>query len=582
MNNLKLNIIKKYLKPFKRELLLGAITLLIVNILSVIIPLEVKNIIDQLQDGFSSNFIISKSFLLIILATIMGIIRLSSRQIVFGIGRKVEVKLRQKLFDHLLIQDPDWIQQMGSGDIIARATSDVENVRRLLGFTVLSLCNIILAYSLTIPSMFAINKILTISSLLIFPIILAIVGLFGGKMVNQRRLQQEALSKLSDLIQEDLSGISAIKIYGQESSEYNQFNKFNKAYRNAAINLARTASTLFPLLQGISSVSLLLLLALGTSQLENGFITIGGLVALILYVERLVFPTALLGFTLNTFQLGQVSLDRIEEIFKSEPKIKNDKNYKDSKKTIKGLIEAKNLKIRYENSKANSLDGIDFKILPGELVAIVGPVGCGKTTLAKALGRVIDVPKEQLFIDNTDVRKLDLKYLRSNVAIVPQEAFLFTSTISENLKFGDPKASIKLVKTSARKAGLSEDISNFPKGYNTLVGERGITLSGGQRQRTALGRALLVNAPIVVLDDALASVDNKTASKIIKEIKNDESKTILMISHQLSVAATCDRVLVMDKGKIIQEGVHNELIEKDGLYKNLWERELAVKNLEKI
>jgi len=582
MNNLKLNIIKKYLKPFKRELLLGAITLLIVNILSVIIPLEVKNIIDQLQDGFSSNFIISKSFLLIILATIMGIIRLTSRQIVFGIGRKVEVKLRQKLFDHLLIQDPDWIQQMGSGDIIARATSDVENVRRLLGFTVLSLCNIILAYSLTIPSMFAINKILTISSLLIFPIILAIVGLFGGKMVNQRRLQQEALSKLSDLIQEDLSGISAIKIYGQESSEYNQFNKFNKAYRNAAINLARTASTLFPLLQGISSVSLLLLLALGTSQLENGFITIGGLVALILYVERLVFPTALLGFTLNTFQLGQVSLDRIEEIFKSEPKIKNDKNYKDSKKTIKGLIEAKNLKIRYENSKANSLDGIDFKILPGELVAIVGPVGCGKTTLAKALGRVIDFPKEQLFIDNTDVRKFDLKYLRSNVAIVPQEAFLFTSTISENLKFGDPKASIKLVKTSARKAGLSEDISNFPKGYNTLVGERGITLSGGQRQRTALGRALLVNAPIVVLDDALASVDNKTASKIIKEIKNDESKTILMISHQLSVAATCDRVLVMDKGKIIQEGVHNELIEKDGLYKNLWERELAVKNLEKI
>ena len=582
MNNLKLNIIKKYLKPFKRELLLGAITLLIVNILSVIIPLEVKNIIDQLQDGFSSNFIISKSFLLIILATIMGIIRLSSRQIVFGIGRKVEVKLRQKLFDHLLIQDPDWIQQMGSGDIIARATSDVENVRRLLGFTVLSLCNIILAYSLTIPSMFAINKILTISSLLIFPIILAIVGLFGGKMVNQRRLQQEALSKLSDLIQEDLSGISAIKIYGQESSEYNQFNKFNKAYRNAAINLARTASTLFPLLQGISSVSLLLLLALGTSQLENGFITIGGLVALILYVERLVFPTALLGFTLNTFQLGQVSLDRIEEIFKSEPKIKNEKNYKDSKKTIKGLIEAKNLKIRYENSKANSLDGIDFKILPGELVAIVGPVGCGKTTLAKALGRVIDFPKEQLFIDNTDVRKFDLKYLRSNVAIVPQEAFLFTSTISENLKFGDPKASIKLVKTSARKAGLSEDISNFPKGYNTLVGERGITLSGGQRQRTALGRALLVNAPIVVLDDALASVDNKTASKIIKEIKNDESKTILMISHQLSVAATCDRVLVMDKGKIIQEGVHNELIEKDGLYKNLWERELAVKNLEKI
>ena len=580
MNNQKLNIIGKYLKPFKIELLIGAIALLIVNILSVIIPLEVKNIIDQLQDGFSRNFIISKSLSLILLATLMGIIRLSSRQIVFGIGRKVEVKLRQKLFDHLLIQDPDWIQKMGSGDIIARATSDVENVRRLLGFTVLSLCNIILAYSLTIPSMFSINKILTISSLLIFPLILAIVGLFGGRMVNQRRLQQEALSKLSDLIQEDLSGISAIKIYAQEISEYNQFNKYNKAYRNAAIKLARTASTLFPLLQGISSISLLLLLALGTSQLENGFITIGGLVALILYVERLVFPTALLGFTLNTFQLGQVSLDRIEEIFQSEPKIKNNKSDKKSNKAIKGLIEAKDLKIRYENSKSNALDGIDLKISPGELVAIVGPVGCGKTTLAKALGRTIDIPKDQLFIDNIDVKKIDLKYLRKNIAIVPQEAFLFTSTISENIRFGDPKASLNLVKTSARKAGLSEDIINFPKGYNTLVGERGITLSGGQRQRTALGRALLVNAPVIVLDDALASVDNKTASKIIKEIRVNKNKTILMISHQLSVAATCDRVLVMDKGKIIQEGVHKDLIEKDGLYKNLWLRELAVKNFE--
>ena len=580
MNNLKLNIIGKYLKPFKKELLIGAITLLIVNILSVIIPLEVKNIIDQLQEGFSRNFIISKSLWLITLATIMGVIRLSSRQIVFGIGRKVEVKLRQKLFEHLLIQDPDWVQKMGSGDIIARATSDVENVRRLLGFTVLSLCNIILAYSLTIPSMFSINKTLTISSLLIFPIILAIVGSFGGRMVNQRRLQQEALSKLSDLIQEDLSGISAIKIYAQESSEYDQFNKFNKAYRNAAIKLARTASTLFPLLQGISSISLLLLLALGTSQLENGFITIGGLVALILYVERLVFPTALLGFTLNTFQLGQVSLDRIEEIFKSEPKIKNNKSYKKSNEAIKGLIEAKDLKIRYENSKTNALDGIDLKILPGELVAIVGPVGCGKTTLAKALGRTIDIPEDQLFIDNIDVKKIDLKYLRKNVAIVPQEAFLFTSTISENLRFGDPKASIDLVKTSARKASLNEDIINFPKGYNTLVGERGITLSGGQRQRTALGRALLVNASVIVLDDALASVDNKTASKIIKEIRDNKNKTILMISHQLSVAATCDRVLVMDKGKIIQEGVHKDLIKKDGLYKNLWVRELAVKNFE--
>ncbi len=581
MKNLKIEIILKYLKPYRKELSIGVATLLIVNILSVIIPLEVKSIVDQLQNGFSSKFIISKSLWLIVLASLMAVIRLSSRQIVFGIGRKVEVNLRQKIFDHLLIQDPDWVQKKGSGDIISRATSDVENVRRLLGFTVLSLCNIVLAYSLTIPSMFLINKLLTITALMIFPLILGIVGLFGGRMVNQRRLQQEALSKLSDLIQEDLSGISAIKIYGQEKSEQRAFRDFNNSYRDAAIKLARTASTLFPLLQGISSISLLLLLALGTSQLQNGYVSIGGLVALILYVERLVFPTALLGFTLNTFQLGQVSLDRIEEILQSSPKIYNSPKSKILRKKVKGSIEARNLIVNYNGSKYNAINGMNFKISAGELVAIVGPVGCGKTTLAKSLARTIEIDNNQLFLDNYDVKEIKLNDLRKNIAIVPQEAFLFTSTISENLKFGKPKATKEVVKSSARKAGLIDDVNNFPKGFETLVGERGITLSGGQRQRAALGRALLINTPVVVLDDALASVDNKTAAIIINEIRKNNNKTILMISHQLAVAATCDRILVMDKGKIVQEGSHIELVKKNGLYKNLWERELAVNKLEK-
>ena len=579
MKNLKLKVIIKYLKPYKKEFFYGGLALLVVNILSVLIPLEVKNIIDQLKDGFSSSFVINKSLWLMFLATCMGLIRLFSRQIVFGIGRKVEVHLRQKLFDHLLIQDPDWIQKKGSGDIISRATSDVENIRRLLGFTVLSLCNIVLAYSLTIPSMLSINKTLTFAALMIFPAILIIVSLFGGRMVNQRKIQQESLSKLSDLIQEDLSGISAIKIYAQEDAEKKEFNNYNKVYRNSAIKLARTASTLFPLLQGVSSISLLILLALGTSQLDNGFITIGGLVALILFVERLVFPTALLGFTLNTFQLGQVSLDRVEEIFLNSPKIVDKTKIKSLRKKIKGLIEAKDLKVKYEGSNFNSLNGINFKIYPGELIAIVGPVGCGKTTLAKSLGRTIEIPDGKLFIDDIDIKNIKLNDLRKNIAIVPQEAFLFTSTISNNLKFGEPKASRKTVQESAVNAGLINDINNFPKGFKTIVGERGITLSGGQRQRTALGRALLVDAPVIVLDDALASVDNKTATIIIEEMRENKGKTILMISHQLSVAATCDRVLVMDKGEIVQEGVHKDLINKKGLYKKLWEREIATNQI---
>ena len=310
-------------------------------------------------------------------------------------------------------------------------------------------------------------------------------------MVKQRKVQQESLSKLSDLIQEDLSGISAIKIYAQENAETKEFNIHNTAYRDSAIKLARTASTLFPLLQGISSISLLILLSLGTSQIENGFISIGGLVALILYVERLVFPTALLGFTLNTFQLGQVSLDRVEEIFQNNPNIIDSSNTKSLKKKVKGLLEAKDLTIRYPGSKFNSLNKLSFKINPGELIAIVGPVGCGKTTLAKSLGRTIEIPDGQLFLDEIDVKTIKLEELRKNIAIVPQEAFLFTSTISENLRFGEPKASKSLVRDSATKAGLIEDINNFPKKFRTVVGERGITLSGGQRQRTALGLSLI-------------------------------------------------------------------------------------------
>ena len=318
----------------------------------------------------------------------------------------------------------------------------------------------------------------------------------------------------------------------------------------------------------------MILLGLGTFQLESGFISIGGLVALILYVERLVFPTALLGFTLNTFQLGQVSLDRVEEIFQNNPNIFDAANTKFLKRKIKGFLEAKDLTIRYPGSNFNSLNGLNFKIYPGELIAIVGPVGCGKTTLAKSLGRTIEIPDGQLFLDEIDVKNMKLGDLRKNISIVPQEAFLFTSTISENLRFGKPKASKTLIATSAEKAGLIDDINNFPQKFKTIVGERGITLSGGQRQRTALGRALLVNAPIVVLDDALASVDNKTATLIIDEMREISNKTILMIIHQLSVAATCDRVLVMDNGEIVQEGSRKNLIKENGLYKQLWE-ELA-------
>ena len=580
MAALRLDLIKNYLRPHKKELLIGGLCLILVNILSVAIPMEVRNIVDDLKKGFTFSDVLNKSIWLILFATLMGGGRLLSRQLVFGVGRQVEVSLRQKLFDHMLGQDPGWVQTIGTGEVITRATSDLENIRRLLGFTILSLTNTFLAYTFTLPAMISIDPLLTFFAISVYPVLLGTVGLFGGRMVKQRKRQQEALSQLSELIQEDLSGISAIKIYGQEQAEEKEFKKLNIKYRDAAINLARTASTLFPLLQGLSSISLLLIIAIGSGLLTKGTLTVGGLVALILYVERLVFPTALLGFTLNTFQLGQVSLERVEEIFNNEPTIKDKHNTINIKKPISGKLEAKNLTIKYKDATRKILDGISFEIKPNEIVALVGPVGCGKTTLARALGRIVNIEEGSLFLDDYDFTDLKLKDLRSYIALVPQEGYLFTETLTENIRYGNPEASITKVEDSAYESRMMDDIKGFPDGFKTLVGERGITLSGGQRQRTALSRALLVDSKILVLDDALASVDNKTASAILQTIRLQFNKTVLMISHQLSAAAACDRILVMNEGKIVQEGKHQNLIKQDGLYKSMWEREKAKEQIQ--
>ena len=581
MAAMRLDLIGRYLRPHRRTVLLGALALVVVNILSVTIPMEVRRIIDELQEGFSYDRVLRQAGWIVVLATTMGGVRLLSRQLVFGVGRQVEVELRQRLFDNMLRQEPAWVQTTGSGEVISRSTSDVENIRRLLGFAILSLTNTVLAYSFTLPFMLAIDPWLTLAAVGLYPLMLGTVRLFGGRMMRQQRRQQETLSRLSDLIQEDLSGIGAIKIYGQEVSEQEAFGSLNRHYRDSAIRLARTRSTLFPLLEGIASISLLLLLALGSGQLEAGTLSIGGLVALILYVERLVFPTALLGFTLNTFQTGQVSLERVEELLQRQPLIQDRSNHQGPAQTAaSGRLEARGLSVRYEGAERDTLIDLSFSIEGGELVAIVGPVGCGKTTLARAFGRMVPVQDDQLFLDGIDVTLLPLGQLRRDVAMVPQEGFLFTSTLADNLRYGDPDATDDRVERAADQARLIQDVRGFPDGFRTVVGERGITLSGGQRQRTALGRALLVPAPVLVLDDALASVDNNTAAAILASIRAQADRTIVMISHQLSAAAACDRILVMDNGRIVQQGRHNDLIHVPGVYRRLWEREQAAEQLD--
>jgi len=579
-SSLKLGLIARYLRPQRKQLLRGALALLVVNLLGTTLPLLVQRTVNSLKPGFSLGDLLHQALWIALLASAMAGVRLWSRVLVFGAGRQVEILLRQRIFDHLLKQEPGWVQTAGSGEVISRSTSDVENVRRLLGFAVLSLANTALAYAFTLPAMLAIDPWLSLAAIILYPLMLVVVGASGGRMMSQQRQQQQNLAQLSDLIQEDLSGISAIKIYGQEPTEVGAFASLSKRYRDAAIALARTRSTLFPLLEGISSLSLLVLLALGSGQLERGSLTLGGLIALILYIERLVFPTALLGFTLSSFQTGQVSLERVEDLLSREASIQDPIRPDELQENSTGAsIEARDLCVRYPGAGKNSLNKLSFCVKPGELVAVVGPVGSGKTTLARALGRMLEVPSGQLFINGQDITCLKLSDLRKQIAMVPQEGYLFSATLAENLCYGDPNAEIVQLERVVQQAQLKADVESFPDRYKTLVGERGITLSGGQRQRSSLARALLVDAPLLVLDDALASVDNRTAAAILQSLTIDLHRTVLFISHQLSAAAACDRVLVIVDGQLVQEGTHRELVGQEGTYRRLWEREKASTDL---
>lgn len=565
----------EYLRPYRRKAGLGILALLLVNALGVYIPLLIRDCIDDIQQGLSYSKIFYYSGLILALASGMWVIRMASRLWIFGIGRRVEFDLKQKLFDHLLRLEPAYFSRNSIGDLINRATSDLDNIRRLLGFAVLSLVNTIFAYGLTLPFMLAINPKLSLLAIAVYPVMLLLVQLFSDRLRLEQQAVQENLSDLSQLIQEDLSGIALLKIYAQETNERRAFAGLNRQLLKVNLRLAKTRNALFPLLEGLASVSLLVLLWFGSGDLASGRLSVGDFIALIIYVERLVFPTALLGFTITAYQRGEVSVDRIEAILRVEPQIKDAADAIALQPSeIKGWLKADGLTYTYPGSESPALNGVSFSIQPGELVAVVGPIGSGKSTLAQAFPRLIEVPRGQLFIDGVDVDRLPLATLRRAVAMVPQDSFLFSTTIRDNIRYAEPMEEQGSVEAAARQAQIHDEILNFPRQYDTLVGERGITLSGGQRQRTALSRAFLTETPVLILDDALASVDNRTATAILQELAGpDRKRTVLFVTHQLSAAAIADRILVLDAGQLVQSGTHASLMTQPGLYRQLWEQQ---------
>jgi ATP-binding cassette, subfamily B, multidrug efflux pump len=571
MANPRLQRLFSYVQPYLPAVWQGIGALLVVNLLSVYIPLLIRDGIDRLRINFSYTEISHLAMLIIFLASIAWAARMVSRLLIFGVGRRVQADLKQRIFDHLLKMDVAYFSTTTVGDLINRSTSDVENIMRLMGFSLLSIFNIIFAYAFTLPAMLTINIRLTLLALAIYPVMLITVQIFSGRLRQEQVVVQEKLSDLSELIQEDMSGITLIKIYAQEENERRAFAEKNKAVFTANLKLAESRNTVFPIIQGLASISLLVLLWQGGQAIASNEITVGNFLALIIYAQNLIFPTALLGFTITAFQRGEVSIERVEEIMAAQPQIADTNDAIVPAHAGQGGVEARHLSFTYPGASSPALRDLSFKIQPGERIAIVGPIGSGKSTLVNAIPRLLKVEQGQLFVDGYDVTELTLDSLRRLITYVPQESFLFSTSVADNIRYGSPAIGIDRVEAAARLGQIHDEVANFPQQYDTLVGERGITLSGGQRQRTSIARALLVDAPILILDDALSSVDNQTATAILENLAaGTQRKTVIFVSHQLSAAALADRIFVMDKGAIVQVGTHAELIELNGLYQWLW------------
>jgi ATP-binding cassette, subfamily B, multidrug efflux pump len=556
-----------YLNPYKWQTAQGIFALFVVNALSVYLPLLIRDGIDKLKTSFTSDYLTQLAIFIVGLTSIMWVVRMISRILIFGVGRQVQAKMKQDIFEHILRLEPGYFVTTTVGDLINRFTSDVENIMRLVGFAVLSTANIVFAYALTLPAMLSIDVKLTLMALGVYPLMLITVQLFSQQLRDQQVVVQESISDLSELIQEDMSGIAAIKIYAQEENERRAFRKKNQELFTANLKLAESRNTIFPIIQGLASISLLVLLWQGGLAIAHQEISIGGFLSLIIFAQNLIFPTALLGFTITAYQRGEVSIDRVEAILFNRPKIADTPTAIHLDKTVSGQIVARDFSYTHPGAQTPALKHLNFTILPGETIAIVGPIGAGKSTLANAIPRLVEIPEDSLFIDGYDLTTVSLADLRGAIAYVPQESFLFSTSIENNIRYGEPQASRNTVEAAAKLGQIHWEIENFPAQYETIVGERGITLSGGQRQRTALARALLMNAPILILDDALSSVDNQTATAILQNLAHaGQKRTVIFITHQLSAAATADRIMVMDKGEIVQTGTHQELISQQGLY----------------
>jgi ATP-binding cassette subfamily B protein len=559
-----------YLKKYKLNYGVGILFLVIVDAAQVLIPKYVKEAVDLVASGhFSFEDILKPALSMVAIAFVISVGRFLWRYFIIGASRQIETEMRDRLFGHLMDMSSKFYQENKTGDLMARATNDMNSVRQSVGMGFVSFVDGVFMSSMILIAMISTNPGVAIYTIIPLPFITVLILFFGKLVGGQFKRVQEVFSKMSDIAQETFAGMRVVKAFVKESYFGKRFSDTNDDYRDSVMDLVKTFGFFFPLIAFLAGVSTVILLLVGGNATTRNRMSPGDIIAMISYLEMLVWPLMGAGFTVNIIQRGAASLKRINEILDTPKEIASPPDAKFDIPT--GGLKVVNLDFEFPGTGKKALSSLNFDVLEGATLGVLGRVGSGKSTLLKVLPRLLDAGPCKIFIGGKDIAGYDLGALRRAYGFVPQESFLFSASIRENVVYGRPEIGEARFAELADIASLERDVKMFPSGWDTVVGEKGLTLSGGQKQRVAIARALALDPHILVLDDALSAVDAETEEKILRNLlKERKGRTNIIVSHRVSTLRHADRVLVMEHGSMTQYGTHEELIAaKGGFYSEI-------------
>jgi ATP-binding cassette subfamily B protein len=567
----KLRPLFPYLRRYWKQLAWGGVAVILYNSVKVLIPIVIGHAIDDMRHGITESRIIFHAIRLLIVAALSAIFLYITRQVIIGASREIEFDLRNDIFANLERQSPNYYHTHRTGDIMARTTNDLNAVRQLLGPAIMYSANTIVFTAAALPFMYRISPKLTFFAFVPLPMASVLVQYFGARIHRRFERIQAMFSDISAKAQENFSGARLIRAFAQEESEIASFEDANREYIRRSLYLVRLMAMLWPTLEFVLGLSLMITLLVGGHEVVQHQISVGEFTSFNVYMVQLIWPIIAVGWVVNLFQRGTASVVRIDELLKQQPDIADTSTA--AELPVSGNIEFRNLNFAYPNAPT-ILHDINLCIPAGSSLAIVGPTGSGKSTLVNLIPRLHDAAPSTILIDQHPIRDYKLSTLRHNIGFVPQETFLFSDTIRQNIAFGAPNATAEQVEEAATTAHICNEILEFPKGFDTEVGERGLTLSGGQKQRTAIARAIIRDPKILILDDALASVDTYTEERILTGLKRVmEGRTTIFISHRISTARNADQIAVLVAGRIVELGTHDELLARNGYYTSLFEKQ---------